>query len=255
MVAQYFQKHPSAVSEGHVNGLPPCKIVAPPLDKANFPKVKFWTKRLFKKACRETIGDTNALATSRKKRGRPRRRDNDDTDDETSDERRHNYIEDVNGNPVTDERLWQISAKARKIWQSLQKANLAPSTWLKIDNDAYEYFKSEMLNEFTEFQLCEGSWKLDRWATLNYSSWTNNHLRVKTESSAKKAKLEADQPATPNIDPLDNANLIAMDENFNNNPLDDSTHLSEPPDVAIVGRPKPKPVWVRQPSSQLFHAS
>src|SRR5277367_685863 len=248
MLSDFLEKLPSAVSAVRANGLPSCKSVAPPLDKANFPKVKLWTHKLYKKACLEAIGDTDALATSRKKRGRPRRCDNDGTDDETSE--RHFYIEDTNGNPVTEDRLKQISLKARLIWTSLKKAQLAPSTWLKIDNDAYEYFKSEMLYEFTEFQLCEGSWKLDRWTTLNYPSWTKNHLRVKIEEkSAKKARLEAGEPATPNVGVLDNAGLITMDEN----PLDDSTHLSKPPDVAIAGRPKPKPVWVRLPSAQLFY--
>jgi hypothetical protein len=253
MLAQFLQKFPSEISQGHVNGLPPCKIVAPQLDKARFPKVKFWTRKLFKEACQKTIGDTNALATSSKKRGRPQQRNSGDTDDKTGNGQRHNYLEDANSNLVEEEHIKHFSLKARKIWNALQTAKRAPFKWSQIDNDAYEYFKSKMLNEFTKFQLCEGSWKLDHWATLNYPLWVKNHLVVKTElsnkTSKKKAKLEGSEPATPNIEGLDNVDLITMDSN--NDPLDNSTFLLEP-DVAIVGQPKPKPILVCLPSAQLF---
>jgi len=67
MLSEFLRKFPSAVSNGRANGLLQCKNPVSPLDQANFPNIKFWTKRLFRKACQETIGDTNALSTTKKK--------------------------------------------------------------------------------------------------------------------------------------------------------------------------------------------
>jgi hypothetical protein len=136
----------------------------------------------------------------------------------------------------------------------LHKAQLAPPTWSKIDVDASDFFKAEMLHEFTEFRLCEGSWKLDHWATLNYPSWFKNHVKPKAVSSTtkhtKKAKLEAKEPAMPNSDSntlndsisdlLNNMDLISMDDNLKDHAPGDSNSVSD-----TVGRPQPKPVWVR----------
>jgi hypothetical protein len=65
--------------------------------------------------------------------------------------------------------------------------------------DAYDFFKSEMLHEFPEFRLCDGSWKLDHWATLNYPSWVKNNIKAKVPSSsgrvAKKGKAREETPS------------------------------------------------------------
>ena len=61
---------------------------------------------------RDAIGDTDALVTTKRKQGRPKRYDGTNTDDESEDAR-HAYLEDESGHPIGAQRLWQISLKAR----------------------------------------------------------------------------------------------------------------------------------------------
>jgi hypothetical protein len=215
MLSEMLNKLPSTISGHKANGLPAPKNALPPLDKENYPNVRFWMKKTFKKARRDTVGDTDALATGKRKRGRPKR-DGDEKSDEENEDTRHLYIEDKNGRPVDADRLWKISVKARQCWFSLQKANLAPLTWSKINTDAYEFFKLEMLHEFQEFRFCDACWKLDHWATLNYPSWVKNHLKLKTpsEKSTKKIKIRAESPLPDMLAAsLNDASLIPIDTN------------------------------------------
>lgn len=110
-------------------------------------------------------------------------------------------------------------AKAKQCWFLLHRAQLAPLKWTKIETDAYEFFKSEMLSEFPEFQLCDCCWKLDLWATLNYPSWFKNPIKTKDVLSGgklmKKVKVWLESP----ID-LNHVKLIHMDnKHFDNTPM------------------------------------
>jgi len=223
-----------------MNNLPPKKNPLPPLDKSDYPNVKFWMKKVYNKRRGEKIGDTNALATTKRKRGRPKQNDVDNSDGEENEDKRHTYLEDVNGNPVTTERLWQISVKARQCWFLLHKAQLAPLTWTKIEIEASEFFRSEMLSEFSEFRLCNGCWKLELWATLNYPSWFKNHVKIKdvlsSRKTAKKVKVRMESP----ID-LDDAHLIRMDEKpLDEKPLDNTT-ANDSDRIGTPSAPAPPP--------------
>ena len=69
---------------------------------------------MYKKACQHTIGDTNALATQKRKTGWPRQKIGEDSDQEDNIEGQHTYIEDINGNSANCDLLWQISHKVRQ---------------------------------------------------------------------------------------------------------------------------------------------
>jgi hypothetical protein len=198
------------------------KGTAPPLDPAMYPKVKYWTKKAYKKAVKDTIGDTNALATAKRKRGRPKQNDN--IDEEDHDDAKHPYIEDASGSPVSHDRLWQLGYKARQCWFTLRKRNMAPTSWKNAESDAFDYFISEVEHEIPELRFCEGHWKLDRWATLNYPSFFQNHVKDKdvdgNKTSAKPAKKAKKDPEHkirtspgPNQIPVDKTldGLIRMD--------------------------------------------
>jgi hypothetical protein len=81
---------------------------------------------------------------------------------------------------------------------------MAPTSWKNAESDAFDYFVSELEHEIPELRFCEGHWKLDHWATLNYPSFFQNHVKDKDKDGnskrpsakpAKKAKKE-DKPET-----------------------------------------------------------
>ena len=104
-----------------------------------------------------------------------------------------------------------------------------------------------MLHEFIEFQLCKGAWKLDRWATLNYPLWVKNHIKVKAASSGMKSmkKAKSEHPnVTPNLDVLDDENLIYMENESNKAPLGNFNPVPKHQHNAIAGSIQTKPILV-----------
>ena len=93
----------------------------------------------------------------------------------------------------------KVGQKARRLWQALNTAGLAPTSWGKASKVAYTYFNGEMLNEpeFEFFRYCEGNWKITRWATKAYASWKHNHLKLgvddgKTPCTNKRKRQHLD---------------------------------------------------------------
>ena len=173
------------------NSLPAGKDMPPPLDPKNYPDVQFWTAKSFERFSGNLVGETDGLATRQKKHGR-RRRSSEGKD-------RHPYLETMDGGQISREMLIKVGQKARRLWQALSTAGLAPSSWGKASEVAYTYFNSEMLNEpeFEFFRYCEGNWKITRWTTKAYASWKCNHLQVgsneadnrKTHTGKRKREL------------------------------------------------------------------
>jgi hypothetical protein len=164
-----IQTAPINGSSSH--SLPSFKDLPPPLDSKNYRNVRFWTAKSFEIYFNDLVGETDGLATKQKKRGR-RRKSSEGKD-------RHPYLETMDGTPVPREVLIKVGQKARRLWQALNTAGMAPSSWGKASEVAYKYFHGEMLGEpeFEFFRYCEGNWKITRWATRAYASWKHNHLK------------------------------------------------------------------------------
>lgn len=173
------------------NSLPAGKDMPPPLDPKNYPNVQFWTAKSFERFSGNLVGETDGLATRQKKRGR-RRRSSEGKD-------RHPYLETMDSGQISQEMLIKVGQKARRLWQALSTAGLAPSSWGKASEVAYTYFNSKMLNEpkFEFFRYCKGNWKITQWTTKAYASWKRNHLQVgsneadnrKTHTGKRKREL------------------------------------------------------------------
>lgn len=109
----------------------------------------------------------------------------------------------------TDGRLNRISDKARKIFNSLKTANMAPSSWGRMGLDVYDYFKIEMVCEFEEFRFCEGSWKLERWASRAYASWMQG-VRKRNEAGHSKEKRKR-STSEDSHHSIDDSGLLKID--------------------------------------------
>ena len=150
--------------------------------------------------CKASTGETDGLATQQKRRGRRRKSE--------CNEDRYPYLENADGSPIPQETIVKVGQKARRLWQGMNTAGLAPPSWGKASEKAYKYFNSEMLNEprFEFFRYCEGNWKITRWATRAYASWARNHFKSsdagdsKTPCATKRKRDQLDDPLLLQID-------------------------------------------------------
>lgn len=180
--------------------MPIRKDPPPPLDQTQYSHIRFWTAKSFDAHFNDLVGETDGLATKEKRRGRRRNASNDEDP--------HPYLETAHGTRIPREILVKVGQKARRLWQALNTAGLAPSSWGKANEVAYTYFHGEMLNEpdFEFFRYCEGNWKITRWATKAYASWKHNHLRPnnaedgRTSGTNKRKRELLDDPSLLRID-------------------------------------------------------
>lgn len=221
------------------NSLPACKDLPPPLDPETYCNVQFWTAKSFERYFSDLVGETDGLATKQKRRGR-RRKSSEGKD-------RHPYLETVDGTPIPRELLVKVGQKARRLWQALNTAGLAPSSWGKASEVAYTYFHSEMLNEpeFKFFRYCEGNWKITRWATRAYASWKHNHLKSgdvedgKTPGTNKRKRELLDDPSLLQIGDLDETseNTVVSTSGSESTPAETSgsaSHIQSGSDITQV---------------------
>ncbi|SJL09585.1 uncharacterized protein ARMOST_12965 [Armillaria ostoyae] len=177
------------------NGLPQLPPKVPPLHEKDYPLIRFWRLKTYQAFLDEQKGETNGLATSKPKRGRPRKISDADDDDDTPS--RHPYLEDEDGSPVSQEELWNISRFSKKCLKTLLKAELAPEKWGAIDDLAEDYFEIRMTNEFKVFQTCEGGWKLKTYITKMYPSWARHNHPAKVAKKRKQEPIENEISITP----------------------------------------------------------
>lgn len=187
----------------------------PPLCQDDYDEVKFWTEKAYDEYQKRNDGDTDGLATKKARRGHPSITD--DTDE------KHPYLEDSTGKAVDRYRLNRISDKARKIFNSLKTANVAPSSWGRMGLDVYDYFKIEMVCAFEEFRFCEGSWKLERWASRAYASWMQG-VRKRKDAGHLKTKRKR-STSEDSHRPIDDSGLLKIDSDHDT----DTATFSVPP--------------------------
>ena len=128
-----------------------------PLQQESYPNVRFWTRHTYTRWSIEKKGITNGLSQQQTKCGRPSKASRENED-------HHPYLEDANGKAVSDEKVYEISRKARRLWHSLDDCGFAPATSTGMSESAYAYYANEMLNNFLEFWLVlggPGNWTSD----------------------------------------------------------------------------------------------
>jgi hypothetical protein len=139
----------AAAAEDKNTGLLPLGKCPDMLSRAEYPAVKYWRRSEYTRACKKDKGNTNALATARPKRGRPRAVEC-DSDEEPNNTvwdsmdpnklPKHPYIETVDGRPASRETLSAIGIKARRMWQTFLEKGLAPTSWGTVTDQVCDYF-------------------------------------------------------------------------------------------------------------------
>ncbi|KAF8330256.1 hypothetical protein F5887DRAFT_1081830 [Amanita rubescens] len=155
-----------------------------PLNRDDYKQVKYWFQSSYQAP--KSSGETDGMAIGRPRPGRPR--------GDSSEETPHTYLEDENGNTIMKQRVTTMGYKARRLWVTFAEQGMAPSRWEARNSRVEEYYYNVMANNFIEFRLCAGSWKLDLWTSKNYPSWVTNNVDKYEclKTSTKKRKNPSD---------------------------------------------------------------
>lgn len=161
----------------------------PPKKREDCPSVIQWTRKDFRRECvahsNAQRGETDGNATStqtKAKRGRPRK------DSNNEGKKSHPYLENIDGVPISNEQITEMSRKARMLWRTLEEDGMAPATFGQISMRAWEYFSTLMLADkaFSFLLLCnDGEWKLREWSTRSYPSWHRNRFNKDADNPDK----------------------------------------------------------------------
>lgn len=121
------------------------------LSQQDYPRIKFWYETDWK-----TYGKDKRAAS--------------DGTSITSD-----YMESNDGLTVSDRRKAEIREVAASLWFEMVDKGRAPAKWSAAPADVKEFFYNGMNSKCDEMRYCHNNWKAQHLATMNYSSFYNNH--------------------------------------------------------------------------------
>ena len=139
----------------------------PEAEREEFPSVKYWCRHEWSASEDLQVASIGAPGKTRAAQG-----------ENVS----MKFVEDENGIVIDGYRASSIRKLARSLWAGLSKAGKAPKSWGKVDAQTSSQFQIEMCRKFPELRLCEGNWKVDLIATMNYPSWYSNQAKEKEEN-------------------------------------------------------------------------
>ncbi|KAG1864468.1 hypothetical protein C8R48DRAFT_672543 [Suillus tomentosus] len=141
----------------------------PPIDKMDFPDVRFWTRADWDK------WQTTSQGLKQKGKRGPMA-----------------FLEDEDGEPITEELLDIIRKTIRGLWFEFGVKGLLATTWSKIIHSTRILFHSIMEERHPLFRLAMDGWKLDLLCSIAYPSWRKNHLDADGNllKQSKKVKQE-----------------------------------------------------------------
>ena len=136
-----------------------------PLNRADYPNVKFWFKCHWTEFLNDQLIDItlSALPAGTQGRGRTRASLNVNV--------AMRYVELEDGKAIDGDRASEIRKFARTIWVSFGKRGLAPAKWGQADVETRKEYRQEMNLCFPELRFCDLDWKSEQVVTDNYPSW------------------------------------------------------------------------------------
>jgi len=84
------------------------------------------------------------------------------------------FLTDEDRQVLSKQRYNEIWADAKLAFNSLYYCRIDPTSWSKKTDIAVAYFYNTTTTKYPEFQLCEGNWKVQHWATERYPDWVKN---------------------------------------------------------------------------------
>ncbi|KAG1720846.1 hypothetical protein EDB19DRAFT_1917696 [Suillus lakei] len=176
-----------------------------PVDKNDYPGIIFWTRADWDK------WQTTSQGLKQKGKCRPAA-----------------FLEDKNGEAITEESLDIIRKTIRSLWFEFAVKGLLATSWSKTMHSTRTLFCSIMEEKHPLFRLVTDGWKLDLLCSTAYPSWHKNHLDADGNllKQSKKVKQEDD-----NIDYRSNKSTGPL------LPVNSNIPTSKP--VLLEGSPSP----------------
>ncbi|KAL1699791.1 hypothetical protein EV121DRAFT_173629, partial [Schizophyllum commune] len=99
-------------------------------------------------------------------------------EDEKESQMAYRFLEDEAGQCVEEQKLITMREVLYSLWHTLlQVPELLPEKWGKASFEVKMYVSATLEEAFVEFRFCDGHWKAQRLATLNYPWWYRKHVR------------------------------------------------------------------------------
>ncbi|EIN08668.1 hypothetical protein PUNSTDRAFT_45099 [Punctularia strigosozonata HHB-11173 SS5] len=94
--------------------------------------------------------------------------------------KKYGFLEDPTGHRVTLQRLDEIRLTTNRVCQYLKARGLGPTSWAhNATLPAAQLVYRVLRAEFIEFQLCDGTWKAERWMIEHYPQWhRHNGMKI-----------------------------------------------------------------------------
>lgn len=137
-----------------------------PLERAEYPDVKFWY-----------LADWTQFCSNRK-------RDATNKPQLTA----MQYMEDQHGHAVSGESVDLMRSLAQDIWVELGISGAASTTWSQVDVESKKGYYRAMAASFFNLRLCDSDWKAERIAEDNYTLWIlrwRAHLQTQGPEASK----------------------------------------------------------------------
>ncbi|KAF8497708.1 hypothetical protein JB92DRAFT_3125604 [Gautieria morchelliformis] len=157
-------------------------VMTAQLNRSDYPNVPYWTRSDWDLRANSSVGmpedDTNANNDSLPCKSMA-------------------FITTRDGAPTTNAQARAIRKTERHVWSELVKTRTDPVSWAKAPIYTLDFYRDEMYKHHPDLQLCEGHWKADLLAILDYPSW---HRNLKNSSIPLKVKVEqplTSQPVAP----------------------------------------------------------
>ncbi|KAL6309828.1 hypothetical protein BKA93DRAFT_746121 [Sparassis latifolia] len=167
-----------------LHGVPPSQISSvatdirfakanpiPPLERAEYPSVRFWYRQEYDAHIRE-LSESRSITQI-------------DEDESEDGPKKPRYLENKDGTPFNKAQMKAATRVMREIWAELHcrdDVSYLPSTWSKKMADIAAFFYREMNLRIPELAYCHGDWKAEKLATDNYSQWTPPKKNKKKQS-------------------------------------------------------------------------
>lgn len=217
----------------------------PRLDQKDYTKLAHWGPMIYRKlrrkvpksedAVEDDFGDLEADSPGPDERREPKKKD----------PILSRFLEDKDGNPISESDKKAILAMAASFWQYLLDNDRAPKNFRQTNIEIKLQWQILMESNFECLRYCDNHWKVDQLWINYYPSWLKTALRKIKE---EKARLQAEQEAADAVIDVDDDNEDEDDEDDDDDVVETSKSRKNkrgPPDSGETN--KSKRVRVEEP--------
>jgi hypothetical protein len=78
-----------------------------------------------------------------------------------------------------------LTSSTQQLFGTLANHTFLLLSWDRISKREWLWFRNSMYLKFLEICLCKGDWRLQRWCSIHYSNYRDNHFGTAAEVCAQ----------------------------------------------------------------------